>query len=305
MRGSETTSDSASAYDVKSDRLRELQTFIRTIKGFEKTVGTAVQFRIVVDTNVVLGDLRWLAFKRKNDEAKTALIEVIEAGTIDVYAPPSLFDEVDEHITRIANEDGKSETALRDQWREYQSKLKVCEPDREKVEPLLQGKDPDDAFFIALAESISAIGVLSNDRDIEKMGGRRISVDCVLFLRDYSRATAIELHIKCMGVSIGWIGVLALVSAVQGVKAALEGISKAPDWVKLAFVLSAVFCVVHPGTRAAIVNGLKRAFEGVKNATPIVLSHIADAATVAQQKKAIAQQHLDRALTEINANKSK
>lgn len=305
MHGPETIVNFKSAYDVGSERLQELRAFVRSINGLEKTVGSAVQFRFVVDTNVVLGDLRWLAFKRKNDEAKTALIEVIEAGTIDVYVPPSLFDEVDEHITKIANEEGKSETALRDQWREYQSKLKVCEPDREKVETLLHGKDPDDAFFIALAESISAVGVLSNDRDIEQMGGRRISVDRVLSLRDYSRAAAVELHIKCMGVSIGWIGMLALVSAVQGVKAVLEGISKAPDWVKLAFVLGAVFCVVHPGSREAIANGLKRAFEGIRNATPIVLSHITDAASIAQHKQAIAQQHLDKALTEINANESK
>lgn len=294
----------AEDYGIKSDRLKEVRALIEGWKGFEKVIGSAVQFRIVVDTNVVLGDIRWLAFKRKNDTARTTLIETIEAGTIEVYAPPSLFDEVEEHIERISKEEGKDKTAMLAEWSVYQSRLRVYEPDTEKVQLLQGGADPDDAFFIALAETIGASGVVSNDRHIEKMGGNRISIDCMVSLRDYSRAAAIELNIKCAGVAFGWMSIAAVRGMFTAIKAMIDGVAKAPDWVKLSLIFGTAFCIVHPGARSRISKGFQTALKGISAATPSVLAHVADAAAVAKEQNIIAKRHLDKALEELNANES-
>src|SRR4030065_47447 len=92
-------------YFVPSDKLKELRGFVKAWKNAGQHIGHAVDFRIVVDTNVVLADVRWLACKRNNSAARTALIETIDAGTLDVYVPPSLHDEIEEHILRISIEE--------------------------------------------------------------------------------------------------------------------------------------------------------------------------------------------------------
>lgn len=289
-------------YFVPSDRLKELRELVKTWKNITPLVSGAVQFRVVVDTNIILGDIKWLAYKRKNESARTSLIETIEAGTIEVYAPPALFDEVEEKIDLIAREEGLDKAHLLSVWAEYQKKLRVAEPDSRVVQSYREGVDPDDAVFIALAEVINAVGILSRDKDIAMMGGRQISLDFVFSLRDYSRATAIELNIKCMGLTLGLVSFAVIRGILESAKALIVGITKAPDWVKVALILGAVFCAVHPGARRRIATWYTRALAGIKEAKPTLISHIADAAAHAQQQRDLAKSHLDKALEELDAN---
>src|ERR1035437_3907333 len=98
---------SADIFAVDSGKLKELRMIIHTWKDINQTLGkTAAQFRLVVDSNVILGDIIWLAAKRNNETATTQLMETIEAETIDVYGPPSLFEEVEEKIPLIAAQKG-------------------------------------------------------------------------------------------------------------------------------------------------------------------------------------------------------
>lgn len=289
-----------SPYFVPSDRLKELRELAKTWKNISPLIGGAVQFRIVVDTNIVLGDIRWLVHKRKNESARTSLIETIEAGTIEAYVPPALFDEVEEKIDFIAREDGLDKTLLLSVWGEYQKKLSVTEPDSTVVQSYSGGVDPDDAVFIALAEVIGAIGVVSKDRDIAMMGGKQISLDFVFSLRDYSRATAIELNIKCMGLTLTVTSLAVIRGVFEAVRALIVGITKAPDWVKALLIVGAIFCAVHPGARQKISMWYTRALAGIKEVTPTLISHIADAAAHAEQQRALAKIHLDRALEELD-----
>lgn len=292
-------------YFVPSDKLNELRGFVKAWKVASQNIGDAIEFRIVVDTNVVLGDVRWLAHKRKDSAARTALIETIDAGTLDVYVPPSLHDEMEEHLLRISIEEGLDHSRLMAVWAEYQLKLKVLDPDPSVVQSYSDGVDPDDAVFIALAEVIGAVGVLSNDRHIAIMGGKRISVDCVLSMRDYSRATAVELNIKCAGVGLGLASIAVMKSLFDGIRAILLAISRAPDWLKLALVVGAAFCVLHPGARVNIASGLKRALSGVQEVTPLLLGHIVEAAMLAQKHSDQAKTHLDKVLQELAVDEPK
>ncbi len=292
--------DEKDIYFVPSDRLKELRELVKTWKNISPFIGGAVQFRIVVDTNIVLGDIRWLAYKRKNESAKTSLIETIEAGTIDVYVPPALFTEVEEKIELIAREDNLDKAQLLSVWGEYQKKLRIADPDSSVVQSYRDGVDPDDAVFLALAEVIGAIGIVSRDRDIAMMGGRQISLDFIFSLRDYSRATAVDLNIKCMGLTLGLMSFAAIRGVFEGAKALIAGITKAPDWVKAVLLVGVIFCAVHPGARQRIAMWCTRALAGIKEATPTLISHIADAASHAQQQRAIAKSHLDRALEELD-----
>lgn len=291
----------ADIFTVRSDKLKELRAVIQTWKGLNDLFGELVQFRLIVDTNIILGDIIWLVSKRKNKSARTELMEAIEAEMIDLYAPPALFDEVEEQIPSIAGKKGLDIDQMYIQWQIYKAKIKVAEPDNEIVRDLKNGIDPDDAYFIALAQTIAAAGVLSKDNHIRQMGGNQISVLFVTHLRNYSRATAIELNIKVNGVMFANLGVTALQGLFSGLKSLTARIGNAPDWVKLGLLASGVFVAAHPNTRANVLGFLKTVLVGISDATPAVIGFIAEAAMLAESHKSEAQAHLDKAMKELNS----
>lgn len=287
-------------FAVRSDKLKELRDLVRSWKSFQNALGEAAQFRLVVDTNIVLGDILWLAIERKNEKARTDFMEVIEAETIDVYAPPSLLEEVEEKIPLLAAEKGADKNKMYAEWSRYKARIRIIEPDSEKVNILKNGVDPDDASFVALAQTIAAAGVISKDRHIAMMGGNQISIECITHLRNYSRATAIELNIKVNGVQFAAIGFAAARGLFVGIKSLIDGISKAPSWVKVGLVAGGLLIAIHPQTRASINRVLRTILAGVSDATPTVISFIAEASSLAEEHRAKAQLQLEKAMKELH-----
>lgn len=298
------TSRLENIFTVRSDKLKELRVVVSYWKKTSSVIGNAAQFRLVVDSNVILGDLLWLVAERRNESAKTDLMETIEAETIDLYAPPRLFDEVEEYLPLLAAERGLDVNLMHAEWAIYKLRIKIAEPDEDKVLALKDGVDPDDAEFVALAQTINAAGVISKDAHIAQMGGNHISVTCITHLRNYSRATAIELNIKVNGVNFAKFSYAMIAGMFAGGKALIEGVSKAPDWVKIALLVGGVFIALHPGARASVARGLETVLDGIKAATPFVIEEIAAAIALAQQHKAEAQGHLEKAMKELGRNEA-
>lgn len=286
-------------FTVRSDKLKELRVVVQSWKESSAVIGGAAQFQLVVDANIILGDLIWLVSKRTNDSAKTQLMETIEAETVDIYAPPIFFDEVEEKIPLLATEKGLDISLLYEHWAIYKTKIKLSSPDPDKVQVLRGGKDPDDAEYIALEQTIGASGVISKNHDIRLMGGNQISITCITHLRNYSRSTSIELNIKVNGVMFANVSVATIRGLFAGSKALLDGIAKAPDWVKFALFAGGVFVVLHPGARAAVASGLKTVLQGIGEATPTIIALIAEAAVLAEKHKTEAQGHLEKAMKEL------
>lgn len=289
-------------FSVQSSKLKELRVAVRSWKESSAIIGSAAQFRLVVDANIILGDLIWLVSKRTNDSAKTQLMETVEAETIDIYAPPIFFDEVEEKIPLLATEKGLDINLMYEHWEIYKTKIKLSLPDSDKVQVLRGGKDPDDAEYIALEQTMGASGVISKNHDIRQMGGNQISITCITHLRNYSRSTSIELNIKVNGVMFANVSIATIRGLFEGSKALINGITKAPDWVKFALLAGGLFVVLHPGARATVAKGLKTVLQGIGDATPTIIALIAEAAALAEKHKAEAQAHLDMAMIELGKN---
>lgn len=290
-------------FTVRSDKLKELRTVVQSWKESSAVIGGAAQFQLVVDANIILGDLIWLVSKRTNESSKTQLMETIEAETIDIYAPPIFFDEVEEKIPLLAIEKGLDINLMYEHWAIYKTKIKLSSPDLDKVQVLRGGKDPYDAEYIALEQTIGASGVISKNHDIRLMGGNQISITCVTHLRNYSRSTSIELNIKVKGVMFANVSVATIRGLFAGSKALIDGIAKAPDWVKFALLAGGAFIALHPGARASVARGLKTVLAGIGEATPAVIALIAEAIVLAEKHKTVAQAHLDMAMKELERDK--
>jgi hypothetical protein len=147
---------------------------------------------------------------------------------------------------------------------------------------------------------MGASGVISKNHDIRLMGGNQISITCITHLRNYSRATSIELNIKVNGVLFANVSIAAIRGLFEGGKALINAIAKAPEWFKFALLVGGAFVVLHPGARAAVANGLKTVLQGIGEATPAIIALIAEAAILAEQHKSEAQAHLEKAMQELD-----
>lgn len=289
----------AGAFFVPSDRLKELRSIAEQMKYLNGILSIAARVTLVVDTNVILGELLWLIKKRQNPNARTTLMEIIEAGTIVACAPPKLIEEMEEKIPIVAAEKGLDEQAMYDEWSRYRERLEITDPERDLVDRYRQGADPDDADFLALAQTVSAAGVFSKDKHIGQMGGNTISIECVTHLRNYSRAAAIELNIKINGVMVCMLGTAAVRALLEGLRNLIGRIASAPDWVKLALIGALAYVLLNPRARERVTGYLESAFAGIQGATPHVLSFIGQAAMLAETHKNKARTSLDAALKEL------
>lgn len=109
---------------IQSDFLANL----REIEWLKKLVGPLAQFKVIVDANIILADLKWLVGGRKNPEASTDLMECMRAHTLLAYAPQSVFDEVEKRISDVAAKFGLSEDSMREEWSSYKILINVVNP---------------------------------------------------------------------------------------------------------------------------------------------------------------------------------
>lgn len=290
----------AQLFEVRSDVLKDLRDLIDSWRGFNGMIQGAATFSIVLDTNVVIGDLLWLVVKRRNPEARTELMEIIAAGTAVVYVPPRLLQEVQEKIPLIAAEKGLDAEKLFAEWENYRTNLLVIDPGQDSISAHAKGVDPDDADFVALEQAMSASGVFSKDKHIAMMGGNQISIATIASLRGYSRATAIELTIKVNGLVMTLIGAAAIRSLFSGCQALMESLTRAPEWVKVALLIGGAFAALHPGTREYLTRQFKSAFNGIRGVSPHVIEELGAAIALMQNQQSLAKEHLDSAVKELN-----
>ena len=118
----------AGKLNIPSDNLA----LLRGLMAAMGIVGVVHQVRIVVDSNRVLRDLRWLLGGRRDPSARSALQDAMASGTVVAHAPNALMDEVGEHIPELAQELGIEESRVWWEWEDYQKALHFSEPDAAK-----------------------------------------------------------------------------------------------------------------------------------------------------------------------------
>lgn len=260
---------------IRSEMLGEL----RKIEWLKPLLGTLAQFVIVVDANVILGDLIWLVSKRKKPDAVTELMECIMAGTIVVYVTRSVLAEVDEHVTTIAAAQNMSEVALRKEWEKYRKLIKVRTPRKALVDRYKDGQDPDDAPTIALEKMLRADGILSKDTDIVAMGGLVIEMDFTKQAKDYSRKTAVAATIRLSGGTVMLVSWSTLALIWKSIQGATVWFKRLPVPVQLILFVAIVAVASDRRVKQRVTAMLVQMNESVSCYWPDVLSLLTNMGT--------------------------
>lgn len=247
LTGGSTHDDSLPRYSMKSDALSWLQDFYKDGALLSQFSGH-IEFRLIVDANVILKDLRWLVKNRRSKVARTNLLELLEAKAVAVFAPTFLAQEVSKHISTISAEQRLEEAAMREHWQRYEAMIvfvDVGDPPEDDGSYI----DNKDIPYIELQRRLGA-PIVSEDPHIAQMGGHSVSTSITLTMRTYARASATRLSLEVAGaVSIN-VSVSTLRAIVRRMRTmAAPTISRVPKaaWA----ILIGLCCIVilHPTSR--------------------------------------------------------
>ncbi len=242
--------------NIRSDTLYNLRQIIEHYSQLDKYIGSIFQLRLVIDSNAVISDLLWMV-KRKKEDNKTAIIEVIQAGTLIAYAPNQLINEIEEHLPKIAKKKKISLEKMKVEWLAYQNYLEFVEIDEDKLAAYEDSADPKDAPFVILSEMLNVVGVMSDDPHIEQLGGKRIHLDIRLSLRDYSRSAAIAFSLRIGGVVCSHISIGILLAMGKGIKTIAQAIFNLPEKIRIILFFALIFVFLMPSVRVKVLSYLQ------------------------------------------------
>jgi predicted nucleic acid-binding protein len=256
---------------IRSDDLLHLSDLFLGWEALYRHLELLPQFRLVIDTNVILEDLLFLSRSRRKEAARTSLLEAIDSGAVVALAPFHLRDEVVEKIPILAAKEGVSEDALRLAWAEYQPRIKYVEMEEGTAEEAEAAIDPDDLPFVRLYRMVDADAVVSRDRHIQEMGAQSVNREALTHVRDYARAKAPEvvLMVGAMAVTIPPLaGLHALLKL--SIKAVRE-FSSLPTWVQIALLSCALAVSINPRSRRALLASVSPLTVKVRQTVPVLL----------------------------------
>lgn len=276
---------------IDSEILASLRVFVGLYPSLAQVAGPIAQYKIVLDANIAVGDL---LHKYKNPHIRqTALEETVKSSAIELHAPSWLDKEMTvSAIPQVARRKGIPEAALQTLWIEYRAqiiwddKLSVPEDDGTSV------GDAKDVPYVALQKSIAAAAVLSRDKDIEALGGKRVTLEFVFAVQSYARAASYAVGIRVGGVFVTWVSVSALGQIAKMIGSA---IARLPPAVKIALVAGLIFVAVHPQSRERILESLKALGETLADAWPAIL-RVIEATTQKQMEAQAALENTERLL---------
>lgn len=257
------------------------------------------QFRLVIDANVIIEDLLFLTQRRKNPAARTHLQEVIDSGAVVALAPFELWDEIEEHIPRLAIEEGVPEEALRGAWLEYQSRIRFIAVGQISEEEAAAAVDPDDLPYVRLCHKVRADAVVSRDWHITALGAQSVEREVLKHVRDYAREKTPEivLRVGTYGVTIPAVaGLHALGKIIGGVA---KGFAKLPREAQLLLLVGAILLIAHARSRKAVAAAISAQAARAKEPA-LQLLHafgtLCEELAAAEQRVQVEQELLERAI---------
>lgn len=237
-----------------SKRDQDLSELLALAEQLPLGLPSVLQAHIVIDANVVLGDVRWVVTNARDRSARTKVFCAMKSRVLVCYAPTFMTQEVEKHLPRVAEDAGVPLAEVSSVWGEYRELIRFVDAGEPGTDEDV--RDAKDVPYVALAERIGT-AVLSRDLDIAAMGADTIDFELVGTLREYGRTKGVQLTISIAGrtsvlISFGALRELALMLA-PSLKAGAARVPPAA-WAALAVALSAA--LLHKPSRDWITSKL-------------------------------------------------
>lgn len=281
---------------LHSDLLPKLVAILNAVPDLKPLFPELLQLRLVVDANRIRAELYWRLKKRKNSSSRSALHESIDAGVLVLIAPEHAVHEIEEHFLDIAEQTGRTEAEVKQEWAQFQKCLRFYGP-RALPSAGESYADIDDFPYLAAWRELDARAIYTQDPHLEAMGAAVVSVLIDTNLRDYARGSTVQVAVgigSTVSFVLGWeflrVVYELLVRCVQAVR-------RLPPAAQMALVAAGVFCVAHPKSRAKLKDGWSNlksseAFVAFSDAVADFATQVAESAEKAERNLRTVQQVL-------------
>lgn len=279
----------------RSDHLVTIRDFFAMSPELQLLVRhQVIQVFAIVDANVIQGELRWRLGSREKHDARSGLQEALDAGVLVLIAPNFLNVEIEKYLPAIAYETETTLAEAEEEWRAVQRKLHFYEPSSRPCDNRVI--DTKDLPYLDASAELG-LPVYTRDKDLKRMGAPVLWVCIDTACRDHARATSVTLGFTAGSTFSLTIGAEALGAAIRGMKGLCEAFRKQPAWLQLAVAGALAAIVIHPRSRAKILE----LWKGVSKMAVNVKGPLLEAFLAVMKEIATAQASAHRTKREIES----
>jgi predicted nucleic acid-binding protein len=239
---------------LHSDLLPKLVALIEEFPVLKPLFPKLLQLRLVVDANRVRGELYWRLKKRRNAANRSALHEVIDAGVLIFFAPEHVKWEIEKHYEDIARQTRTTIVEVKDEWAKFQHCLRFYAP-KTQPSPEKLYADVDDFPYLATWMELDTQAIYTTDPHLSAMGAPVVSVLIDTPLRDYARASTVQIALG-IGSSISVVaGLEFLQAAYRLLMGFIKAIRRLSPAAQMLLAAGAAIFIAHPKGRKTLKDG--------------------------------------------------
>lgn len=239
---------------LHSDLLPKLVALSHAFPSMKPLFPKLLQLRLVVDANRVRGELYWRLKKRRHSENRSALHEAIDAGVVVFFAPEHTKWEIEKHYEDIATQTGSTVVRVKQEWASFQKSLCFYAP-KMRPSPTQTYADVDDFPYLATWKELDTRAVYTTDPHLAAMGAPVVSILIDTHLRDYARASTVQIAVG-IGYSVSFVVGWEFLQVVYKLLVhCLRAIRRLPPAVQFGLVAAGLICVAHPKSREKLKDG--------------------------------------------------
>ncbi|MGB0723243.1 MAG: PIN domain-containing protein [Gammaproteobacteria bacterium] len=256
----------------RSEELPRFKKLIESLPDLKCLVGDFFEVRAVVDTNVVIQTV----IRLTKGKPTPALLELMRSSALEVHAPTKLVSEIEQHLPAIAQKKGLNLDEMRKHWLIIRAQLKFTEIDSELLSGYEESRDPGDAEFVILEKMIDAIGVVSDDKDLDDMSRRRLSMDFLMMMRNHAREEAVVMGLHIEGFGTAYLSAAAFIGLFKLLKSLWSTVKRIPGWVWALIIVVLILAWSHRPTRERFKQVMADFGHYIKAGINYILEHLGE-----------------------------
>jgi len=245
-----------------SDRLPQFLAFVETLPVLRDLMPHPIQVRLVADANRIHAELRWRLRRRRHPDHRSAIHEAIEAGVAMFLAPEYVKQEIEKYYGAIAADTGSTVVEVQREWNHFQRYVGFYSP-RQRPSPTKTYADIKDFPYLATWREVDAQAIYTEDPHLAAMGAAVVSVFIDTQLRDYARASTVQVAVRIgssLSVFVGW-------ECLRGLYRLLAQLVRTfrllPPEAQIVLASAGAIALLHPKTR----TGLQKGWNSLKSST--------------------------------------
>jgi hypothetical protein len=244
--------------------LPQLIAFMEALPVLREFMPNPLQVRLVADANRIHAELRWRLRKRRHPDHRSAIHEAIEAGVAVFLAPEYVKQEIEKYYEAIAEDTGSTVAEVQQEWALFQRYVGFYAP-KQCPSPSETYADIKDFPYLATWRELDAQAIYTADPHLAAMGAAAVSVFIDTQLRDYARASTVQVAVQIgssLSVIVGW----EFLSAVYHLLVRLvHTFRRLPPAAQAVLAAACTLAVLHPKSRA----GLRKGWNSLKSSKAI------------------------------------